>query len=479
MPALGSILSCGAYVPRLRLPRSVIAQAVEWMNPQARAQSEGARAVCSWDEDALTLAVAAARDCLAGQDRTRIGGVTLASTTLPFADRDDAALVAAALDLPETIETANLCASLRAGTSALASSARGASGAPRLVIAADARRARPGSAQELAFGHGAAALLVGAATSGALATVIAAHHLAADFVDHYRLAGEDFDYVLEERWVRDEGYVELVPRAIRGALAAAQLQPREIHRLVMPGTAAVARRVGAAAGLEQAQLQDNLQRDCGDTGCAHALLMLAGALESAGPDENVLLIGFGQGVDALVLRTHAARSERRPVAEALARRMEEPSYVRYLAHSGLLEMDFGMRAERDNRTAHTVAWRKHRQLDAFVGGRCGACGTVQFPRTRVCVNPECRATDTQADEPLADTRGRVKSFTEDWQAYSPRPPYVYGNVELELGGNLLMEIADVQPGELAVGDPVRFVFRIKDVDRARGFRRYFWKATKV
>ena len=41
-----------------------------------------------------------------------------------------------------------------------------------------------------------------------------------------------------------------------------------------------------------------------------------------------------------------------------------------------------------------------------------------------------------------------------------------------------MELTDVEPGELAVNDEVRFVFRIKDDDRARGFRRYFWKATE-
>jgi len=71
----------------------------------------------------------------------------------------------------------------------------------------------------------------------------------------------------------------------------------------------------------------------------------------------------------------------------------------------------------------------------------------------------------------------VKSFTEDWQAYAPRPPALYGNVEFEGGGNLLMEFTDADSGELKVGMPVRFVFRIKDVDRLRAFRRYFWKAT--
>jgi hypothetical protein len=30
-----------------------------------------------------------------------------------------------------------------------------------------------------------------------------------------------------------------------------------------------------------------------------------------------------------------------------------------------------------------------------------------------------------------------------------------------------------------VGLPVRFMFRIKDFDGIRGFRRYFWKAVPV
>ena len=136
-----------------------------------------------------------------------------------------------------------------------------------------------------------------------------------------------------------------------------------------------------------------------------------------------------------------------------------------------------MRAERDQRTAHTVAYRKRGALSAFKGGRCQRCGTVQFPQSRMCVNPECRATDSQVAHRLAETRGRVKSFTEDWQAYAARPPYSYGNVEFAEGGNLLMEFTDVEPGELKVNDAVRFVYRIKDEDRARGFRRYFWKAT--
>lgn len=35
----------------------------------------------------------------------------------------------------------------------------------------------------------------------------------------------------------------------------------------------------------------------------------------------------------------------------------------------------------------------------------------------------------------------------------------------------------MEPGSVAVGMPMRMMFRVKDYDDNRGFRRYFWKAT--
>ena len=479
MNPLGAILRLGVHVPRLRLPRAVIAQAIGWANNQARAAT-GARAICNWDEDALTLALEAARDCAGAPGGAAIASVLLCSTSAPFADRDNASLLASALDLGEALETMNLGGSLRAATTGLANAARRQDGTVSLLIASDARQARAGSPQELSYGDAAVAFAVGPPQPGALATILAATSVSSDFVDHYRMGGATFDYALEERWVRDESLLKLVPRVMAELLASAGASAAAIRHLVIPTSSATARRVAAAAGLDGAKRDERVLAECGDAGVALPLLMLASVLETAAPGDLIVLLGLGQGIDALLLRVEAtAVNAAKPFSAALARRREEPSYVRYLSHRGLLEVDFGMRAERDQRTAHTVAYRKRDAVAAFKGGRCQRCGTVQFPLSRVCVAPECRATDTQVPHRLADSRGRVKSFTEDWQAYAARPPYVYGNVEFADGGNLLMEFTDVEPGELAVGAEVRFVFRIKDEDRARQFRRYFWKATKA
>ena len=63
------ILAFGAYVPRLRLARKAVAEANAWFNPALRSLAKGERAICNWDEDSVTMAVEAARDCLAGHDR--------------------------------------------------------------------------------------------------------------------------------------------------------------------------------------------------------------------------------------------------------------------------------------------------------------------------------------------------------------------------------------------------------------------------
>ena len=478
MSELGSILRLGVHIPRLRLAHSTVAAATAWANAPAQRIAEGTRAICNWDEDALTLAVEAARPCCAPDSVPQ--SLAFCSTTAPFADRDGALMIAAALDLPDTTLTLNLGGSLRAGSGGLIDALRRSDRQRTLLVASDARLTRPGSAQELTYGDAAVAMLLGPPAPEALATVLASCSLGSDFVDHYRMSGSTFDYALEGRWVRDESLMQLVPRAVSELLSQAGVGAHSVRHFALPAAAAVAKRVAKECGLEAAQPDEHVLNECGDAGAALPMLLLAGALEAAAPGELIVVIGLGQGVDALLLRAHdAARETGGALTRALARKRAEPSYVRYLSHRGLIDMDFGMRAERDQRTAHTVAYRKRDALCAFKGGRCERCGTVQFPPTRVCVNPECRATDTQAPHRLAESRGRVKSFTEDWQAYAARPPYLYGNVEFAEGGNLLMEFTDIEAGELQVGEAVRFVYRIKDADRARGFRRYFWKATTV
>lgn len=477
---MAGIAAYGAWVPRLRLSRRTLAEAVGWMNASLK-NARGERSMGNWDEDALTMAVEAARDALpTAESRSDIRNVLLASTTLPFADRSNATVLASALGLSDEVMTLDITGSQHAGTSALIQACFGAASGKTLVVAADKRLARPGSEQESSYGHGAAALVIEAGAG--LAQLVGRRHVAADFVDHHRLSDQPFDYTLEERWIREAGWQKFAPAAINGLLKETGVSAKEVKHLVLPGPLAVARKVAADCGIEADRCVDNLEATCGQTGTGHALLMLAGVLERAKANEYILVIGFGQGVDAILLQTTTAVTHWRPARgldRAIADKRLEPSYTRFLSHCGLLQMDFGMRAERDNRTAQTVAWRRHEEILTLTAGRCPHCGTVQYPKAKVCVAPDCRKSGTQQPISLAEVRGQIKTFTEDWLAYCPRPPLIYGNVSFEGGGNVFIELADCEPGDAAVGLDVRCVFRLKDIDRTRGFRRYFWKATPL
>jgi 3-hydroxy-3-methylglutaryl CoA synthase/uncharacterized OB-fold protein len=468
---MAGVVAAAAYAPRRRMPRAALAAAHGWAAPPGPPPS-GARAVAAWDEDSITLGVAAAR---ALGPVPPPDSVTLASTTHPFADRSNAGVLAAALDLPDHVEAADAGGSLRAGMTALARALRAARPGERaLVCAADVRPAKPGSAAEARIGDGSAAILVGA--DGTLADLLGHAVVAADFVDHHRAAGTTGDYALEERWVRDEAVARLTPIAVQRVLGPHGLSPAEIERVALSfPSPAMAQAAAKAGGLEPAP--DAIHERLGHAGAAHPLVALVGALEAAQPGDHILLLAFGQGVEALLLRATDRIGALRPtLAPALANGVEDASYTRFLAQRGLIDFDWGARAERDQRTAHSAAWRRSRDLLAFVGGRCARCGTVQFPRSQACVNPNCRALGPQDPHPLSGSRGTIASFTRDWQAHHPDPPLIYGNVRFAEGGNALMEFADSVDARLAVGGRVDFAFRIKDRDERRDFTRYFWKA---
>ena len=469
----------GGYVPRLRMRRESMVAANAWMNPALAAHSKGERSMCNWDEDSLTMAVEAARDCLTGRGREAIEAVYLASTTLPFEDRQGAGVLATALNLDENIVTLDITTSQRAGVSALLTALK--AGGEDLVVASVKRRTKSAAPQELLFGDGAAALAVGG--GDVIAEFLGSYSVAVDFIDHYRGENREFDYNWEERWIRDEGYLKIVPRVIEGLLAETGLQGADIDHFVMPVVfPRVPGQLAKSFGLPTESLRDNLAAVCGETGAAHPLVMLVHALQHAGPGEKILVVGFGQGCDALLFETTealAALTPRSGIVGALARRKEETNYNKFLAFNKLITQERGIRAEANPQTALSALYRKRKMILGLVGGACRQCGTVQFPKTEVCVNPNCNALHSQDDEPFADRTARIMSWSADYLTATLDPPAHYGMVQFEEGGRFMADITDYDVGGVDVGMPVRMVFRLKHFDEQRGFKRYFWKAAPV
>jgi len=473
------ITAWGAYIPRLRMDRSAIAAQHAWMAPSLKGLAKGRRAYCNWDEDIVTMAVEASRNCLGDRDRKGLSDLRLASTTAPSADLQSSAIVATALRLSPQIEIMDLGGSHRAGTAALLSALRSGSGSP-LVIAAERLGALPASAQEMQYGAGAAAFLLG--ENDIAAEFIGSASATTLMVDHFRASGRSHSYFWEERWVRDEGYVKVGAGAVKSALANAGVAGDDVASLIFPTPArGGAEAVAKAAGIKPEAVADALSADGGYCGTAQPLVMLANVLEAASPGDVIVVAGFAQGCDVIVLRATDAIVGARPartVSDLLAAGISRTNYGQLASFYDEIELDWGMRAERDTKTSLTEQYRSSDQVNGFVAGKCGSCGQIQYPQLSYCVT--CRA-PADGFEPvaLAEEGAKVLTYTADGLMYHPSPPLYVGFAQFDNGARLLMEFVDVDADDFDVGKRLEMRFRIKEKDVDRGYYRYFWKAAPV
>jgi 3-hydroxy-3-methylglutaryl CoA synthase len=460
-------------------------QQMAWFAPAIIMVAQGERSMCNYDEDSITMAVAAAMDCVAGKDKSKIDAGYLCSTTVPFADRQNAGIVATALNLRADINTADFTSSQRAGTTGLLTALNVVQSGERkniLVAASDKRQAKTAYFYDMWYGDGAASVMVGSGDD-VIAEFKGSYCVSYDFVDHYRGSGNAFDYNWEERWIRDEGYAKIIPEAVKGLMKKLNITMDDVNKLVFPcffkaEHRSIAKKLGAAPD----KVVDNMHEVCGETGAAHALLMFVSALEQSNPGDGILLAGFGQGCDALyfkVTENIKKLSKRMGVSGCLASKKSTDNYLKFLVFRELLTVERGIRAEADLWTPLTVTWRKRKMLTGMVGGKCRSCGTPQFPSMPVCANPKCGAINSQDEYEFAMVPARILSFTGDLLAVSLEPPAKYGIIQFEGGGRFMADFTDCELEELKVGLPMRMSFRKRYADRERGFTGYFWKAVPV
>ena len=458
------IVGYHAYLPGYRLQRSEIAAAVG-------ATARGERCVAGHDEDSTTLGVAAALPAVRGRE-TAVGSVWFATTDPVYADKTNATTVHAALHLQPDVIAADLGASLRSGIVALFVAARDGG----LAVLADRRGGPAGGADERDGADAAAAFLFG--EQDPLARVICTASVTAEFIDRWRAPGAPDGATWEERF-GEQRYIELADQLLAslskaGAEVGAELG--DVQRFAVAGANARAVRSVASivqqatgATLEGADLADVI----GNAGAAQAGLALAELLDVARPGETLLLISLADGADGLILRaTEATAGRGEPMRAQLDRRVTI-GYPQYLVWRERLAAERPRRPDPDRPSA-PFAWRNRRYKLSMAGGRCRACGAVQFPLPRVCY--QCHAADDFEPVPASGQTGRIVTFTVDRLAFSPSPPLVSAIVALSRGGRLQCELTDVR-GPIRVGDEVIPTFRRGAT--VGGIRNYIWKARPV
>jgi hydroxymethylglutaryl-CoA synthase len=339
MTQMIGITAYSVYVPRFRLDRALIGRA--WGTPQPG----GEIAVANYDEDALTMATEAALACLPDGDPVAVDGLYFASTSAPYREKQVASVVATACDLSRQTQTADFGGSIRAGVSALIAAVNAVRAGARhdvLVTAADSRLAAPESEIEGSLGDAAAAVRVG--SEGVLAEVVRMAFVSEEFTHLWRTDDERFVQAFPGKFSNTFGYASDLGDAIRALLEAEQLAPAAVAKLALYAPDARAA-VDLAKGLgfdPRRQLVPPPAGAIGSAGVADPLLALAAALDEAAPGDWIIVGAYGEGADAVLLRTTAALPVHRAAVswkQALGAKLPLPSYEKYLKFRRVVDVD--------------------------------------------------------------------------------------------------------------------------------------------
>lgn len=468
------IVAYGVYVPRQRMSRDLLAQA--W----GAGSMGGEKAVANYDEDPITMAVSAARDCI-GEQREGVDALYFASTTAPYKEKQSSSLIAAALDLRGDILTSDFGNSLRSGSSALLAGidAVGNKSARQVLVAiGDCRLGPPGSDLEQIFGDGAAAFLLGDSASEIIANITGSYAVSDDFTDFWRADRETFTEAWEDRFTNIWGYANNVRKAVTGIMGKYRMKPADFSRLVLyaPNArqqAALARGLGFDV---KKQLSGLVFNAVGHTGTALAPMMLAEALEEASPGDRILFVSYGDGCQGLIIEVtgNISKIERGSLKRLLGSKALLDTYERYLRFRNLVAREAPRRPPSGN--SLPILWRQNKSLIRFYGSKCRRCGQIHHPVQRVCYR--CGSLDEYEEVRLA-RKGTIFSYTEDYITLSPQLPQVLAIVILEDGARVYVEVNEVEPQApldppRKIGMPVEMAFR--KMAEANGLNNYYWKA---
>jgi hydroxymethylglutaryl-CoA synthase len=286
-----AIVGVGVHTPRFRLSRDEISQA--WGSSAAKGVKK--KAVPAADEDAITMAVSAARDAINNSpySRSAIEAFSIGTTTPPMAEEDIAARASEILGLNRTIETTAFTQSTRAGTRAIIAGKRVDSG-PTLVVASDCPIGEPDDAQGQASGAGAVALVL---ASDGVTVISETASFSMEFAGtRFRNRGsETIDAYDATAYERD---------AFRSVIAGAVSDLDESAPALAPTATDGGLPYRSARGLDfDAEVYETAS-SLGDVGAASPLFGLLDAWNDG--HSEVIVVGYGDGASADAIRISGA-----------------------------------------------------------------------------------------------------------------------------------------------------------------------------
>ncbi len=125
--------------------------------------------------------------------------------------------------------------------------------------------------------------------------------------------------------------------------------------------------------------------------------------------------------------------------------------------------------------------RYHREIPQryrLEAGKCKKCGKIFFPPRLICNNCKNR----EFEKVKLSEEGKILSYTVTRVAPKPfinQQPYVNAVVELKDGVHITTQVVDCLPEEVAIGKPVKIVFRKVQEEGASGILCYGYKCVLI
>ncbi len=304
------IVSYGTYIPRYRIRIADIARA--WKKDEeevSRSLGLTDKSVPGVDEDAVTIAIEAARSCLSvfHEDPTDVDVLFVGSESHPYAVNPTSTIVGELLGLGHTYLAADMEFACKAGTAAMQAIA-GLVAAKHarygLAIGTDTAQGKPHDFLEYTAAAGAAAFLLG--SEHIAVKLLADTSYSSDTPDFWRRDGMRYPSHAG-RFTGEPAYYQHVLGAAGRLLEMTGTTPADYDYCIfhMPN-GKFPREAAKRLGFTPEQVAPSLLVDkIGNAYSATTMLSLAALLDEARPGQKFFMVSYGSGAgsDAFVWET--------------------------------------------------------------------------------------------------------------------------------------------------------------------------------
>jgi hydroxymethylglutaryl-CoA synthase len=335
------IVGYGSYVPRYRIKVEEIARVWDKDGKKISAGlGVNEKAVASFDEDACTMAVEAAREAVevAKIDAQKIGALYVGSESHPYAVKPTSSIVADAINAGPDLMAADLEFACKAGTAGL----QMCMGFVKsdmidygLAIGSDTAQGKPGDALEYTAGSGAAAFIVGNKKEEIIAEINDTYSFTTDTPDFWRRQHAEFPRHAG-RFTGKPAYFKHVINGAQGMLKKSGMKPEDFQYAVFhQPNAKFPLRAAKILGFEREKVEQGMLTPfIGNTYSGASMVGLVSVLDKAKDGDKILVVSYGSGAgsDAFVL-TATKNLEKKRAKVPLLEKIKNKEYIDYALYA--------------------------------------------------------------------------------------------------------------------------------------------------